>query len=361
MAKEDILKMQIKRTEKELRDLPHHKGTDHHIGRLRAKLAILQEKLDQPSGKGGGGGGYQVRKQGDATIVLIGPPSSGKSTLINKLTDVESKVAAYSFTTLSVIPGMMEYKNARFQILDVPGLIEGAGEGKGRGKEVLSVARNSDLIVFMTDPMRLSFFKKLVDELESGGIRINKEKPQVKIEKKLNGGLVIHSNIKQLLTKESIKEIAGEFGIKNGEITLNEKLTLDQLIDAFAKNRVYIPAIYVVNKVDSMDTRTKNTIDKRIVLISAEKGTGLDELKEKIWEKLNFVTLFLIKTDEEPHFNNPVIVKAGVTLESVNKSLGREFSENKKSAKIWGSGAKFAGQEVSLKTKVHDGMQIRFV
>src|SRR5258706_10775849 len=104
----------------------------------------------------------------------------------------------------------------------------------------------------MTDPTRLDFFKKLVKELENAGIRINKEKQKVKINKKTNGGLAIQSNIKQDLNKETIKEIAQEFGIKNGEITLNEKLTLDRLIDAFAKNRVYIPAIYVVNKVDEM-------------------------------------------------------------------------------------------------------------
>ena len=347
---------QIEAVEKELRELPHHKGTDHHIGRLRAKLARLSDmQMESGSKRGGGGGtGYAVKKQGDATIILIGPPSAGKSTLINKLTNAESKVAEYAFTTLSVIPGMMEYKNAKLQILDVPGLIEGAQQGKGRGKEVLSVARNSDLIIFMTDPKRIDFFAKFVKELEAAGIRINKTMPQVKIEKKLNGGIIIHTNIKQDLDREIVKEVAGEFGIKNAEITINEKLTIERLIDVFAKNRVYIPALYIINKIDDENAKKKTEkADPRILKISAEEGTGIDEMKNKIWEKLQFVTIQLL--------DEPKVVKSGSTLKEVAEGIGSEFLNGKTAAKIWGNGAKFDGQEVSLSAKVQDGMKVKFV
>ncbi len=361
MTKEEVVKMQIKRTEKELRDLPHHKGTDHHIGRLRAKLAVLQEKLESPSGKGsGGGGGYAIKKQGDATIILVGPPSAGKSTLLNKLTNAESKVAAYAFTTVSVIPGMMKYKNAYIQILDVPGLIEGAQAGKGKGKDVLAVARNSDLIVFMTDPERLDFFKKLVKELELAGIRINKKKPEVKIEKKVNGGLFVHTNLKQEMDKDTIKVVANEFGIKNGDITINEKLTVDRLIDSFSKNRVYVPAIYVVNKSDVLEKNDDKKIDPRILRISADKEIGIEELREKIWEKLQFVTIYMYEKGTENEFE-PKIVKSNLTLQDIVNNVGSEFAKDKTAGKIWGNGAKFEGQEVSLSTKVMDGMKVKFI
>ena len=147
-----------------------NKATEHHVGLLKAKLAKLKREQEDAKSKSSGSSiGFDIKRTGDATVVFIGLPSVGKSTLLNRITGAKSAVAAFQFTTTTVIPGMMEYKNAKIQILDVPGLIEGAQSGKGRGKEVLSVARNSDLIIFMTDPKRLDFFKKLVKELENGG------------------------------------------------------------------------------------------------------------------------------------------------------------------------------------------------
>ena len=358
MRPDDITKMQIKRLETEIRDTPYDKSTERHHGLLRARLAKLKDKLDtQSSRKGGGGGGYAVKKQGDATVVLVGPPSAGKSTLINKLTNAESKVAPYAFTTLTVVPGMMKYKNAYIQILDVPGLIEGAQTGKGRGREVLSVVRGSDLLIIMSDPKRADVVQKLVAELENAGIRINKLPPQVRVTKSNSGGLSIASNIKQTLDKNTIREVAWEYGIKNGEIALKEKLNLETLVDAFAQNRVYIPALFVINKIDTENNLQFKiyNLQKKPILISAEKGTGIEELKQEIWEKLGFVTIYL------ENENNPMIMKQGDTLSDVAEKIGSEFAENKTKAKIWGVGAKFAGQEVSLGTQVVDGVIVRFI
>ena len=362
MGTSELIHMQIKRIEKEIRDTPYHKATEHHIGKLRARLSILKEKLQgsEKIGKGGGAGGYAVKKQGDATVILIGPPSAGKSTLLNKFTNARSKVAPYAFTTVSVIPGMMEYKNAKIQILDVPGLIEGAEEGKGRGREVLSVARGADLIVLITDPGRINSLERISKALERNGIRLNKKPPQIIVEKKLHGGILIRSNIKQEFSKETVKAIASEMGIKNAEITINEKLDIDRLIDAFSRNRVYLPSISVINKSDLL-TPITNYYPPNTLLISADKGTGLNELKEKIWETLEFITVYLVRADEEPSDKNHIVVKNGKTLFDIAGEIGTEFAENKKRAKIWGPSAKFPGQEVSLSTYALNGMQVRFI
>jgi len=352
---------QIEEIEVVLRKTPHHKATNGFIGAMRAKIARLKDKQSLASFAGkegsGAGGGFSIKKQGDATLVLIGPPSAGKSTLINCVTNAESKVAAYAFTTVSVIPGMLKYREAYIQILDVPGLIEGASIGKGRGKEVLSVARGADLLVIMTDPERLKFFDNILFELEKAGIRINKKIPDVRIEKEIAGGLTIISNIKQDFELNDLKGIAQEFGIKNGRMTIKEKVTMDQIIDSFSQRIVYKNAIFVVNK---SDTHKGNKYED-LIYISAEKETGIEELKEIFWKELKLVTVYLVEKNDKPNTDNPVIMKENDTLIDVAKSIGTEFTASTSLAKIWGNGAKFDGQEMPLSTKVIDGMQIRFV
>lgn len=65
----------------------------------------------------------------------------GKSTFLSKITKTKSEVASYAFTTLTAIPGVLEYGGAEIQVLDLPGIIEGAAEGKGRGRQVISAAK----------------------------------------------------------------------------------------------------------------------------------------------------------------------------------------------------------------------------
>ena len=174
----------------------------------------MKEKQLARSSSGKKGEGYEVRKTGDGTVVLLGFPSVGKSTLLNALTDADSPVGAYAFTTLTVIPGVLNYKHAKIQVLDVPGVVHGAAAGTGRGKEVLSVIRNADLVLFIIDVFHPDQYKTLLKEVNEANVRINQKAPDVKIVKTPRGGINIGTTVKLTrIDKKTIEDILKEFKI----------------------------------------------------------------------------------------------------------------------------------------------------
>ena len=148
------------------------------VQKFKAKLSKLRRELTEigsGGGKGAKGGGssergFEVSKSGDTRVGLVGFPSVGKSSLLTKLTGTFSLAAGYEFTTLTAIPGTMHYRGAKIQVLDLPGIIEGANDGKGRGRQVLAAALTCNVILivlispivepcskFVTRPVKLIF------------------------------------------------------------------------------------------------------------------------------------------------------------------------------------------------------------
>ena len=228
---------EIKAIEDEIRNTRYNKATQRHIGRLKAKLARMREQLlKRRTARGGGDEGYSIRKSGDATVAVVGFPSVGKSTLLNNLTNAESEVATYDFTTLKVVPGIMEYEGARIQILDLPGLIHGASSGRGRGREVLSVLRAADLILFLIDVFNIKQLEILKKEIYDSGIRLDERPPAVKIKHKKTGGTSINSTVRlSQIDEVEIRAVLSEYRMHNADVVIREDITLDRFIDALSK------------------------------------------------------------------------------------------------------------------------------
>lgn len=168
-----------------------------HVGLLRGKLARLRSQLLEPPKASAKGEGFDVTKTGDARVVFIGFPSVGKSTLLSKITKTESQVASYEFTTLTAIPGVLPYDGAEIQALDLPGIIQGAASGKGRGRQVVAVAKTADLILMVLDAKSDRQKVELEAELEAVGIRLNRKQPDVTFKVKQGGGISYNSTVKQ--------------------------------------------------------------------------------------------------------------------------------------------------------------------
>lgn len=351
----------INEIEREMARTQKNKATAGHLGMLKAKLAKLRRELLEPSGGGGGGGGagFDVQKVGDARVGLVGFPSVGKSTLLTKVTGTFSEAAGYEFTTLTCIPGMIRYRGAKIQLLDLPGIIEGAKDGKGRGRQVISTARTCNLIIIVLDCLKPITHKKLIEhELEGFGIRLNKKPPEITFRKKDKGGINYTSAVQNpKLDLEAVKSVLSEYRIHNADVHLKQDYDVDELIDVIEGSRVYIPCIYAVNKIDQITIEELNVLDKlpHYCPVCAYHEWNLTGLVEMIFEYLKLVRIYTKPKGKLPDWTDPVVLPATrSTVEDFCNKLHKSIAKQLKYALVWGSSVKHRPQKVGKDHVLHD-------
>ncbi|EXJ91344.1 hypothetical protein A1O1_04456 [Capronia coronata CBS 617.96] len=336
---------------------------------VSSKLARLRAQLLEPGpGAGSGGGtGFDVSKSGDARIALVGFPSVGKSTFLSKITKTKSEVAAYSFTTLTAIPGVLEYGGAEIQILDLPGIIEGASEGKGRGRQVISAAKTSDLILMVLDATKRAEQRKLLEaELEAVGIRLNRSPPNIYVKAKKAGGMKITFQAPpKYLDEKMLYNILRDYKMLNCEVLVrDENATVDNFIDVIMKDhRKYIRCLYVYNKIDSvtMDYLNELAREPHTVVMSCELDLGIDDVVERCWHELRLIRIYTKRQGIPPDFSEALIVRSNSTIEDVCDHIHRTMKDTFKYALVWGASAKHIPQRVGLGHPVADEDVVQIV
>lgn len=339
-----------------------NKATNYHLGQLKAKLAKLKRELLAGSSSSGGGSGigFDVARTGVASVGFIGFPSVGKSTLLSKLTGTHSEAAAYEFTTLTTVPGIIQYRGAKIQMLDLPGIIEGAKDGKGRGKQVIAVARSCNLIFIVLDVNKPLQHKQIIEsELEGFGIRLNREPPNIVFKKKEKGGINITNTVPLTnLDHDEIKAVMSEYRITSADIAFRCDATVDDLIDVLeAQNRRYIPAIYVLNKIDSISIEELDLLYRipNAVPISSENEWNFDELLEVMWEKLKLVRVYTKPKGQMPDYNEPVVLRSGKsTVEDFCNMIHKSLVDDFRVAMVYGTSVKHQPQYVGLTHVLQD-------
>lgn len=346
----------IAEIEAEMARTQKNKATEHHLGMMKAKLAKYRAELSAPKLQATKTDSFEVQKQGDARVALIGFPSVGKSTLLSAITTTFSKQAETEFTTLDCISGKMEYKGASIQILDLPGIIDGASANRGRGRQIISTAHTADLIIMMLDHRRPEDRNILTRELANMGIRLNKSRPDVSIVK-TGTGIDISTVCKLTMLKdETIRGILREYKIHNCQITIREDITDEDLIDVLTDQSVYMRCIYCYNKADEltfdefkslMEEKEAEEVDHSL-FISCGKGWNLDGLKEAIWNRLQLTRVYTRRKGEDPTFEHPAVLRNPCMVKDLCKTIHKDFDTNFKHAFVWGRSAKHSPQKVGL-------------
>ncbi|CAI4217937.1 unnamed protein product [Parascedosporium putredinis] len=308
---------------------------------LKAKLAKLKRELLTPSSGGGGAGaGFDVARTG--------------------LTGQHSEAAAYEFTTLTSVPGQVVYNGAPLQMIDLPGIIEGAKDGRGRGRQVIAVAKTCNLIFIVLDVNKPLSDKRVIEsELEGFGIRLNKSPPNITFKKKDKGGLNITSTVAlSHIDHDEIKAVMNEYRIASADITIRCDATVDDLIDILeAKSRSYIPVIYVLNKIDAISIEELDLLYRipDAVPISSEHGWNVDELMEAMWDRLNLVRVYTKPKGKMPDYSSPVVLRSNkCTVEDFCNAIHRTIVEQFKQAVVYGKSVKHQPQRVGLSHELAD-------
>lgn len=359
---------QIKEIEEEISSTKYNKATQHHIGKLKAKLARLRVESDARAASKGGGKGYAIRKSGNATVAIVGLPSSGKSTLLNKLTQADSEIGHFDFTTTTVVPGTLKHRGANIQMLDLPGLIAGASKGKGRGREVLAVVRTADMILLLVDVYRPEAYV-LIRELNIAGLRLNEREADIVITPRNRGGINVRSTVKlTILDDELVTAMVRAYGLVNADVVLRQDVDEDQLVDYLQGNRRYVMAMAAVNKIDAVPEATWHpivddlkTMGFPVVPISADKDTNLELLKDTIFENLDLMRIYMRPRGGETDYEEPLIIRCGATVRDVCDTIHRDIKRKFRFANVWGESAKFPGQSVGLDHILQEGDVITLV
>ncbi|KAJ3253448.1 Developmentally-regulated GTP-binding protein 2 [Boothiomyces macroporosus] len=317
--------------EREINRTQKNKATEYHLGLLKAKLAKYRTMLLEPTGKAGPKGqGFDVVRSGDARVAMVGFPSVGKSTLLSKCTQTKSEVAGYEFTTLTCIPG----------------IIEGAAQGVGRGRQM------------MLDATKGPKQRELLEmELEAVGIRINTKRPNIYFKVKKGGGIFFNATCPLThLNQKIVYSILHDYKIHNAEVLIREVATVDQFIDVVLGNRKYIKCIYCYNKIDQVSIEEVDRLARQdnTVVISCEADINLDYLIHQLWHHLDLIRVYTKKRGEYPDFDGGLILKRGVTVEQVCKGIHKSLVDEFKFALVWGTSAKHTPQRVGLSHVIED-------
>ena len=221
-------------------------------------------------------------------------------------------------------------------MIDLPGIIEGAKDGRGRGRQVIAVAKTCHLIFIVLDVNKPLTDKRVIEsELEGFGIRINKEPSNLTFKKKDKGGLNITNTVPLThIDHDEIKAVMNEYRINSADIAIRCDATVDDLIDVLeAKSRSYIPVIYVLNKIDAISIEELDLLYRipNAVPISSEHGWNIDELMEVMyvakmcipatvtlkltfslfrWEKLKLVRVYTKPKGKMPDYSAPVVLRS---------------------------------------------------
>lgn len=363
------LEQRIVELEKLLSLAPRHKGAERMRGDYRKKLAQLKAQLErereQSRARRSGGGTEEgvIRKEGAGQICLLGVTNSGKSSLINAVTNAELDVGNYPFTTPLPTPAMLVFEDINIQLVEIPGIFEGSYDSS-IGRQALGVARNTDCIALIIDLSQDIDLQMdiLMKELDRARIRLNKEKTAVRIERTGLGGHMLYGIQNFEGTKEDVIDYLQARRITNIIVRFQKPATFQQLVDAMDASVAYVRALIIATKGDTPGSKEKFTeLEEKysdrfdIIPISAEKRENLEGMSWALYDHLDILRVYT-KIPGKQREDRPIVLPVGSVVEDAAAKVHKElFVERFKSATIIRENDKIKRRQVGLNYPLEEG------
>jgi hypothetical protein len=283
-----------------LAEIPKHKGTDKLQADIKAKISKAKKELLAEKRAGRKSRGVRIPRQGAGTAVIIGGPNAGKSMLLKRFTRANPEVAPYPFTTRAPMPGMMPWQDVFVQLVDTPPITADYMEPYVQG-----LVRGAELALLMVD-------------------------------------LGSDSGVEQC--QEVLDRFAG------GKTRLGKTSLLDEEDIGVSYTRTFV----VPNKIDLPEAAERLELfhdlcplDFPEYVISAERGTGLEALREAIYGAMDVVRVYSkLPSAREPDLERPFTLRRGSTVLDMAAQVHKDFIDGLKFARVWGSA-------------VHDGTVVK--
>ncbi len=348
--------------------VPKHKGTENLRAQVKRKMALLRREIEEKKQKKAGVGGPKifVEKEGDAQIVILGPTNVGRSSLLSLLTNSKVEISSYPYTTKEPTPGMFNYQDLQFQMVEAPALMEGSAEGGAWGLQTLTSARNSDGLILMVDLSQnpTEQFALISRELEKARILTRKPKARIEIEKKHMGSKLKIILLGRLIdcSVKDVKQLLRSYGIRDATLKIRGGARLDDVEEAIFEGTTYRPTIIIANKADHPKAserieQLKLHIgeDVKILVTSCETRKGLENLGSEIFEMLDIIRVYTKDTGKRDACMRPFTIRKGSSVFDLAKRIHTDFYKQFSYAKVWSKRLRFSPQKVGGSFTLEDG------
>jgi ribosome-interacting GTPase 1 len=363
-------KEKLEKMQEFLSTVPQHKGTLKLRGEIKKKMSVIRRDMEERKRKGtgrsSGGPKLFVEKEGAAQLALLGMTNVGKSCLMQAVTKANVTVSATPYTTREPSPGIMDFADVQFQIVETPAVMEGSGDGRAWGPVTLGVARNADGVILMVDLSRdpVGQLDLVLTELEKSRVLVSKPSGRVDIDRRYAGAALRIILVGRLLdcTMNDVEDLLRSYRISDAIVKISGDVTLDDVEDAIFETTTYKPALVVANKLDLPGAVTNLRMLKKyvngklpIIAMSCERKTGLDELGKTLFDSLGVIRVYTKEPGSHGSTGRPFVLRHGATVNDLARNIHKEFVSNFLFAMVWAKRLPFSPKKAGLGFALEDG------